>query len=57
MKNYCKLLEQVKVFNQMPTGWKETKYAMTAPNGYIWIYNGKSIFSSENQHALLKVTN
>ena len=45
----------VKFLNSMPEGWKEIKGAMTAPNGYIWIFNGKSIFSKEYEHALLKI--
>lgn len=57
MKTYNKLLESVKVFYQMPNGWKEIWDAQTAPSGYVWIFNGKSIFSSEYQHALLKVNN
>jgi len=45
----------VKFLDAMPEGWKEIKGAMTAPNGYIWIFNGKSIFSKEYEHALLKI--
>lgn len=55
MKGYERLLERVKVFYQMPDGWKEIKGALTAPNGYIWIFNRKSIFSKEYQQALLKI--
>ena len=55
MKTYNKLLEQVKVFYQMPNGWKEIFGAKTAPSGYVWIFNGKSIFTSEYQQALLRV--
>lgn len=57
MKMYNRLLESVKVFYQMPTGWKEISGALTAPSGYVWIFNGKSIFTSEYQQALLKVNN
>jgi hypothetical protein len=45
----------VKFLDTMPEGWKEIKGAMTAPNGYIWIFNGKSIFSKEYKQALLKI--
>ena len=45
----------VKFLNSMPEGWKEIKGATTAPNGYKWIFNGKSIFSKEYEHALLKI--
>lgn len=39
----------------MPEGWKEIRGATTAPNGYVWINNHKSVFSEEYRHALLKV--
>lgn len=57
MNTYNRLVEPVKVFYQMPTGWKKIFGAQTAPSGYVWIFNGKSIFSSEYRHALLKVKN
>ena len=57
MKNYRQLLEQFTVYFVMPDGWKEIIGAQTAPSGYVWIFNGKSIFSSEYRHALLKVNN
>ena len=46
MKTYNRLLESVKVFFQMPDGWKEIIGAQTAPSGYVWIFNGKSMFTS-----------
>lgn len=55
MKNYRQLLKRFKVYFVMPNGWKEINGALTAPSGYVWIFNGKSIFSNEYQHALLKV--
>ena len=45
----------VKFLDSMPEGWKEINGATTAPNGYKWIFNGKSIFSKEYEHALLKI--
>ena len=57
MKTYNKLLESVKVFYQMPNGWKEIWGAQTAPSGYVCIFNGKSILSRKYQQALLKVNN
>jgi hypothetical protein len=42
-------------YDEMPPGWKEIRGATTAPNGYVWIWNCKSIFSKEFRHALLKV--
>lgn len=56
MKNY-RLFENVKVFYQMPTGWEEISCAQTAPSGYVWIFNCKSIFTREYRHALLRVKN
>ena len=44
----------VQFLDKMPEGWKEIDGAKTAPNGYVWISNGKSIFSKEYEHALLK---
>jgi hypothetical protein len=41
-------------YDKMPEGWKEVKGASTAPNGYVWIWNRKSIFSKDFRHALLK---
>ena len=43
-------------YDTMPPGWKEIRGATTAPSGYVWIYNGKSIFTKEYRHALLKIT-
>lgn len=45
----------VEVLNEMPDGWKESKGATTAPYGYVWINNGKSLFNREYEHALLKL--
>lgn len=41
-------------YDKMPEGWKEIKGASTAPNGYVWIWNRKSIFRKDFRHALLK---
>lgn len=46
--------EQVEVFEEMPDGWKQLKGASTAPYGYIWIWNGKSLFHGEYRTAFLK---
>lgn len=45
----------IKVLHSLPEGWKEFKSASTAPNGYKWISNGKSMFGGEFEHALLKL--
>ena len=45
----------VQRYDEMPDGWREVKGALTAPIGYVWIWNSKSIFTKEYRHALLKV--
>lgn len=54
-KTYHNLLDRVPVYESMPEGWKEIWGAQTAPNGYVWIWNRKSIFSKELKTALLKL--
>ena len=44
----------VRVYQRMPNGWKETEGALTAPVGYKWIDNGKSLFKGRKS-ALLEV--
>ena len=44
----------MRFLDDMPEGWKVLKGAQMAPEGYVMIYNGKSIFDKEYQHALLK---
>ena len=43
------------IYDKMPDGWHENKGAQTAPNGYVWISNCVSVFSSEYRHGLLKL--
>lgn len=45
----------VKVITRLPDGWKEIQGATTAPNGYKWVHNCKSLFGGEHEQALLKV--
>lgn len=46
----------VQVLDKMPEGWIELKGATTAPNGYVWIYNGKCPLNfAEYKSALLKL--
>jgi hypothetical protein len=45
----------VTILNEMPKGWKVNEKATTAPVGYKWINNGKSLFSGERKIALLKI--
>ncbi len=42
-------------YDTMPPGWRELRGATTAPSGYVWIWNGKPIFSKEYRHGLLKI--
>lgn len=46
------------IYNEMPEGWEALKGALTAPEGYIWIWNKKSRFGASRnfQHGLLKTT-
>lgn len=45
----------VRVLNELPNGWKAIQNATNAPLGYVWVNNGKSHFSKEYEHALLKI--
>ena len=48
------ILNLVPVYDIMPYGWKEIRGAATAPIGYVWINNRKSLFSPDYRHGLLK---
>jgi len=47
----------VRFIDKMPKGWKVLQGAQAAPNGYVWVFNGKNPFreNSEYASALLKV--
>lgn len=45
----------VQFLDTMPDGWKKIERATTAPRGYVWINNCKSLFSDQYEHALLKL--
>jgi len=45
----------IRVYKRKPNGWKEDKGATTAPVGYKWISNGKSLTSGERKSALVRV--
>ena len=47
-------IDGIKVYESMPKGWSVIKGALTAPSGYVWIHNEKSIFSKEYEHGYLK---
>lgn len=46
-------LKNVQVFSACPEGWKVLTGATTAPAGYVWISNGKSLFGGEYEQGLL----
>ena len=45
------------IYNKLPEGWRYIDGAQTAPMGYRWASNGKSRFSGEYEHALIKEAN
>ena len=44
----------IRIFSSLPIGWKYLDGATTAPNGFRWASNGKSRFSDDYRHALVK---
>lgn len=46
--------KRVSILNEIPDGWGYIKNATTAPAGYRWICNKKSLFSGDYESALLK---
>ncbi len=54
--NYMKAWGRVgdsKVMTSVPKGWREIEGATTAPEGFKWITNGKSMFGGEREQALV----
>lgn len=45
----------VRVYDRKPNGWKEIEGATTAPVGYKWVSNNKSLFSGQRKTGLLKL--
>lgn len=43
------------VLEALPQGWRWLRDAWTAPRGYAWACNGKSRFSPEYRHALVRL--
>lgn len=41
------------VYQELPEGWSVNDRAMTAPNGYLFIHNNKSLFGGERKTALM----
>lgn len=46
----------VKVLKRLPKNWSPIKGAMTAPRGYKWVSNNKSLFKGERKTALVKIS-
>ena len=44
----------MKKLETLPEGWKRVEGATTAPVGWYWANNGKSHFSAEYRHALVR---
>ena len=51
------LLIMLWVENIIPAGWKRIVGATTAPIGFEWISNGKSLFDPDYKRALLRLPN
>lgn len=45
----------IKIYNTIPEGWVKIDNATAAPRGYVWIFNGESVFSDNFRHALLEL--
>lgn len=45
----------VPICDELPEGWADISHIVSAPSGYHWINNRKSIFSNEYRHSLLKI--
>lgn len=48
-------LERNTIVYKLPEDWRIREDALTAPRGYIWIYNGYSRFCPLYEVALLKL--
>lgn len=48
---------EVDLYNSLPQGWKQDKGAITAPKGFTWINNGKSLLSGERKSGLIRLEN
>lgn len=43
----------VPLYDRIPDGWKRTKGAQTAPRGYVWVDNNKSMFGGERKSGMV----
>lgn len=46
--------QQYPVFDELPKGWVIIKNALTAPCGYKWVSNNKSLFSGERKLGFIR---
>ena len=53
--NYRNMIPNVPIYDEIPEGWADISDIVSAPSGYHWINNRKSIFSDEYRHALLRI--
>lgn len=44
------------VANRMPKGWSRVQGATTAPSGYSWISNRKSLFGGKRRTAIIRTS-
>lgn len=44
----------IRVLDRLPRGWRYIEGALTAPTGFRWACNGKSLFGGERRSALIK---
>lgn len=44
----------IEYLDNAPDGWVKDEYATTAPNGYSWYHNGKSVLKGERKSILVK---
>lgn len=42
-------IERIEIYETMPKGWKVLEGATTAPKGYVWIWNVKSLFPKNGE--------
>jgi len=42
------------IIDKLPDGWRVNPDATTAPNGYVWVDNKKSLFGGERESAIIK---
>ena len=47
-------MEDIERLDALPDGWRWIEGASTAPLGWRWASNGKSRFSPEYRHALVR---